>query len=166
MGTGSDPNLHLSGSRNLVSVAGGDVLFGFSDAEVVVLLDNATEHRIPDVWREAQALTSDGNQKAALRLLEDVEAGARWLTDEESKALEFCRKAIHLGAPHRFHLYGLSQPDIINYLDPRAFISSDLTWSQLGAEYRQQSREALIREFQGMARPPARLSYITVSEIH
>lgn len=129
--------MHMSGTRNLLSVAGGDILLSFTNAEIVVVLDNATQNGIPDVWRQARDLAMDGKKTQALKDLSHFErTHRRSLEKEEASALAFAKNSIHVETPHRFHIYGLSERDIINYLDPSHFVDPSLSWAEVEARYR------------------------------
>jgi hypothetical protein len=103
----------VSGAKQIPSLATAHLLWDFTDAEVVVVLDGISQEVLAPVWTKAMTAYEQGDRRAArqaLRGLEGVAGGeAMWL-----RAL--LDKAIEQHQAHRIHLHTLAEPDIVLYL--------------------------------------------------
>lgn len=138
--------LLMQGSYNTLSVAGCEVLLNFTDAHIVVVLDNAASNRVPETWQEAMAVATAGNTEHARRILGEKERdlGSR-LTPEERVALKFANAAVGT-KPDHLHLFGLRELDIIEYLDVALLIPDAKDWRQPESEYRHYRSDSSARE--------------------
>lgn len=129
----------LRGAKLLKSAVDAHLLFDFTSAEVVVMLDNESTERVEMIWNEALVAYESGGQGAVLECLDrlqDVKTGeARYLK-------EFCTRAIKLGARTRVGFQMMSEPDLDRYFPPSAFIRKQkhadvagLNWEQIDALY-------------------------------
>jgi hypothetical protein len=138
--------LSMGGSHATLSVAGCEALLTFSDADIVVVLDNATLNRIPEVWAEARGIALKGDISGARRRLHKAERDlARRLTQEERAAISFALAAVGSG-PDRFHLFGLKERDVITYLDVAHLVPGATSWQVLDKEYRSYKKDPTAKK--------------------
>ena len=127
--------LALRGASNLKNASDAQLLFRFTDADLVVMLDNENSQRITDIWNRA-CEAHDGGRDHLVVLAEL--ASKDWTA--ESKFLnEFCSQAIHLSSRNRISFSMMSLPDIIDYLPvkaiaPKAQLHGD--WPALRARHK------------------------------
>jgi ABC-type transport system involved in cytochrome c biogenesis ATPase subunit len=121
------------GANSLPSVVQASLIWEFTDAEVIVVLDNISRETVEPIWLAAQAAMQARDWKKAqscLYALEKLPGGEpRWLR-------EFLSRAIGDGHWSRLRVAPLEEPDIICYLPPDAFIEGQ-TWDQLKTSWRQ-----------------------------
>jgi hypothetical protein len=121
------------GAKTLPSILQASLIWEFTDAEVIVVLDNISREAIEPIWRAVQAAMAAGDiQKAqsGLYALESLPGGEpKWLR-------ELLSRAIGGGQYKRLQIEPLAEPDIICYLPPDAFIEGQ-TWDQLKERWSQ-----------------------------
>jgi energy-coupling factor transporter ATP-binding protein EcfA2 len=110
--------LHAAGAKNLPELTRAQLIWDYTDADVVVVLDNLSVEAVLPVWEEAKRAARSGARGRArevLRNLERLPGGEpRWLR-------ELLERAIATGHWERVHPHPLSMPDIVCYLPPDAF---------------------------------------------
>lgn len=139
--------LHMRGSKHILDLAGSEILRDFSDAQLVVLLDNVA----PEIIRgltTATSLAMDGKRKEAETTLRDLEKKAG---HGERKAIELVRRTIaitrqYLDRPQNIHIRGLEKKDIIEYLDP-SFFDLDKDWSTLRKLHRAEAGDLDFKDW-------------------
>lgn len=107
------------GGKNMKDVFDSQVLFDFSEARIVALLDNIDAHRVHDLWGRARDLAAIGqvDQAGALVRAELPRKGSG-----ENRFLgNFLTRALEDGEHERVGAWGLSREDIVLYLPPSAF---------------------------------------------
>jgi energy-coupling factor transporter ATP-binding protein EcfA2 len=119
--------LPMRGSHNLMSVLGAQMIFDYTSADVLVVLDRTNGAHFEDVWGEAKRLHESGNDDASLRVLAELSDG----TAEEQKLREFCERAIRTDRSRRIEVYGLSKADVILYLPVKGFIPHASSWDEV-----------------------------------
>ena len=121
------------GANSLPSVVQASLIWEYTDAEVIVVLDNISRETVEPIWLAAQAAmdANDGKEaQSCLYAMEQLPGGEpRWLR-------EFLSRAIAGGQWSRLQVAPLDEPDIICYLPPDAFIEGQ-TWDQLKTSWRQ-----------------------------
>ena len=134
----------MRGAKNLQSVLNARLIFDYTDAPVLVVIDNIKQALIQPLWEQAVSHAAKGRTKeavAALRPLEGVEGGeARWLR-------EFGEQAVRSGRLDRLNVFGLGQPDILCYLDPAAFLRGSQDWPDLFSQWQAAKRTGDRRDF-------------------
>lgn len=110
--------LVMRGAKHALSVAASEVLLEFTDAHVVLLLDNL-DHQLLTNLAQARALGMDGSVRRAIRLLDGLTT-ERILTGEEVVAVSVAKASLNT-RPDRVHVHGLPRGDIIEYLPESAF---------------------------------------------
>jgi len=135
----------LRGAKLLKSAVDAHLLFDFTSANVVVMLDNESTDRIEMIWNEALVAKSSGDNSTVLKALDrlqEVRTGeARYLKD-------FCVRAIDLDARHRIGFQMMKETDLDRYFAPSAFIRRQkfseiaaMTWQAIDAIYANWLRE-------------------------
>jgi len=118
--------LSMRGAKQLRAAAEGRLLFDFTEAHVVVLLDNTNAKSARETWelacqswRNSTGENSDSRKQAVLEIVDRMH---RSRDDTEGKALkEFCNAAIFNERFDRVRIAGLSKPDIQEYFDSHHF---------------------------------------------
>lgn len=124
--------LPLGGGRAAPSLADATLLFDYTDANVVVVLDGIALETVAPIWETTVAHAQRGEIAAARRELARLEELDCW----EAKWLrELLDKAIIGGTWSRLVPAPLREPDIICYLPP-SFFAPGKTWSELLADWR------------------------------
>ena len=116
------------GGRNMKDVFESQMIFDFSDATVLCLLDNVSSKDINSIWSESKKLAEKGKL---------IEAGQYIRSSiPESKSSEnvflsqFLTLALANGQYERVEVWGLSKSDITQYFEPTNFgIKS--SWKEL-----------------------------------
>ncbi|WP_019874679.1 hypothetical protein [Sporichthya polymorpha] len=122
----------VGGAKQMQSLATAGLIWDFTDAAIVLVLDNIARAAIQPVWDKAQAAIGRGGTESAIRALVPLGkmpgAEARWLQNLLTRAIR-ARRA------HRIKLETLSAPDVICYLPADEFVPG-ATWDDLLAEWR------------------------------
>ncbi|GAA0610801.1 hypothetical protein GCM10009547_11050 [Sporichthya brevicatena] len=122
----------VGGAKQMQSLATAGLIWDFTDAAIVLVLDNIARAAIQPVWDKAQAAIARGGTESAIRALVPLGkmpgAEARWLQNLLTRAIR-ARRA------HRIKLETLSAPDVICYLPADEFVPGS-TWDELLAEWR------------------------------
>lgn len=125
----------LRGGRRLPGTIESQLLFDFTDAHLVTVLDNARAEDLREVWKSAQADyfvgELDGALKRVIETTKGKSSGAElhWIT-------EWLTRALKKGVAPRVEPLGLSARDIIEYLPVEAVVpSASQSWAELRAEH-------------------------------
>lgn len=120
--------LALRGLRNLKNASDAQLLFRFTDADVIYLADNENHERISSIWYRAQAVPHED----ALEILSEMTRGT---SNSEAVFLkEFAALAHGFEAKNRIHLAAISKGDIIEYLPIEYFVVESFgvrDWAEL-----------------------------------
>ena len=135
----------IGGAIAAPSLAEAALLFDFTDAQIVVVLDGVAAKAVTPSWQAAIAHADDGNIKQARRELLALEKISGW----EAKWLrDLLERALNTGRWNRIIPAPLPEPDIICYLPPDAFVSGK-TWTELLQEWRGSSAPARPKDLKG-----------------
>lgn len=130
----------LRGGKMLKSSVDAQLLFSYTSANVVVMLDNESTERVESIWNEALVAkldgANDGQVASILEQLSSINTGeARYLK-------EFCTRAISMDERKRIGFQMMEKSDLDRYFPPSAFIRkqkfADIaakTWDELDAMY-------------------------------
>lgn len=130
----------INGASNAKSIAEAQFLLDFTDAVILFVTDNVEEGQANIIWQKAVKAARDKRPNDARKFLGDL----RQLQGYEVKWLiELGNRAVDRGVIHRIQVFGLSQPDILCYLDPKYFGLQDFQWDQLIGEHRNAKRNSL-----------------------
>lgn len=127
--------LPLDGAKKLNEALTVPMIFDYTDANVVVVLDN-----LPDVekdWNDLVAAHQRGQKSQVQAIIRAINARpggeAGWIA-------KFAQAAIDRGRLDRVTVVGLSRPDVICYLPPASLgLPEDRTWEDLIADWRKSS---------------------------
>lgn len=124
----------MRGVTKLGSAADAQLLFRYTDASLLVVVDNDDADRVTDIWERACRTADDGGDP--LPVLAEYTKHKR---DYEQIALqEFCGLAIASGNQERIRFQTLSLPDVPEYLPVNAVAPgahAGATWPELHAEH-------------------------------
>ena len=123
------------GAKNMKDVFDSQVLFDFTDARLVALLDNIDAQTVNDLWNRARDLAGVGQVDEAasmvrMRLPRSESGENRFLA-------EFLTRALQTGEHERVAAWGLSKADVLFYLPPSPF-GIKRTWETALADYREE----------------------------
>lgn len=128
------------GGKNMKDVFDSQVLFDFTDARVVALLDNIDANHVDELWSRARDLAAVGQVDEAGDL---VRSGLPRRGSGENRFLaNFLTRALEDGEHERVGAWGLSKEDIILYLPPAAF-AIKRTWEEALSTYDPESDGSL-----------------------
>ncbi|HEX3827197.1 MAG TPA: AAA family ATPase [Sporichthyaceae bacterium] len=123
----------VGGAKQMASLASAGLLWDFTDAAIVIVVDNIARATIHPVWEKAQSAMAAGRTEAAIRALVPLGklpgAEARWMQNLLTRAIKARRG-------HRIRLETLSAPDVVCYLPAEEFVPGK-TWDELIAEWRE-----------------------------
>lgn len=169
------------GARNMKHVFDSQIIFYFSDAKIIGLMDNLNAQVITDLWAQAQEMARQGNITEAGEYLRSGLPGSK--SSENLFLREFMSLALKRGEYERVEVWGLSKEDIVLYMEPSGFglkhdwpellkthASSDLSfkpWLEkiYGADF---SDDAIRRATQALDHIPEEFGALLVklSELH
>lgn len=138
--------LVLRGGSKLKHLAESAFLFKFTDARVVVVLDNLDYRHVKKIWDGALTIA---RLRTADEAIAHVINGLPGRVNGESRAeniflREFLSAALKLGRGDRIFPVGLTEPDIQHYLPVEHFVPGR-TWSSLYAEYQSINKDDATR---------------------
>jgi ABC-type transport system involved in cytochrome c biogenesis ATPase subunit len=128
--------LPMRGTNHALDVVGSQILFDYTDAPVLVVLDRTNGAEAQRLWAEAVSLADAGNKRAAKDVIGLLRAG----TSEGQALYEMCSKAVDTGRHSRIDVFGLTRPDIIEYLPVEAFVPAAESWTPLVDEWKRDRR--------------------------
>jgi len=121
----------MGGAAKLSPVLDSRLIFDYTDAKVLVVLDNSGDEETRSVWEQAMAMCRAGDFDSAretlLALRRDGEPGF---------LRNFGLRAVERGQTDRVEVFGLTHPDILDYLSPSAVVpkSGGRNWDRLRSE--------------------------------
>lgn len=124
----------MRGGRKLPGTVESQVLFDFTDAHLVAVLDNVRTEEIRAGWMEAQTRYLSGDASEAIEYLsgefkQHKGTEYEWIVEWLSRAL---KKGVH----ERMEPYGLAARDIIEYLPVEVLVpNAGKTWDELRHEH-------------------------------
>lgn len=149
----------LRGAKGLRHLAAVPFLFDFTDANVLVVLDNLGE--VGRAWADLQEASAAGDQRTAERASAKMR---RFEGGEGTWLAEFAEHAIKRGVLHRVQVYGLREPDVICYLPPTAFLNdTSVTWPELLRQWHLEETGRSRRDLKTWLRETRRARITTAS---
>ena len=120
----------IRGTSQLAATLDSQLLSDFTDAKVLIVLDNVRAEAVSERWKAARRLATEGDAAAAAELIEDWNATG---SKEEEKLKSFLAElATHSRmSPQRFEVFGFAEPDILDYLDPVSITGETIDWADL-----------------------------------
>ena len=107
------------GGKNMKDIFDSQVLFDFSDARIVALLDNIDAGRVHSLWNRAKDLAATGQVDEAGALVRSELP--RQGSGENRFLSQFLTRALEGGEHERVGAWGLQKEDIVLYLPTEAF---------------------------------------------
>jgi len=132
--------VHMRGASHVLDLASSELLRDFTDAHIVVLLDDVAG-QITEGIAKAISLAMSGSSGEARKLLVDLESRSGHI---EGKAVQLARN--YLKRPQNIHIRGLERRDIIEYLDPSEFGLTS-TWKALRKMHREERHALEFKEW-------------------
>lgn len=121
------------GAKNMKDVFESQMIFEFSDARVISLLDNIDAALVTELWGKARDMASKGSIDEAGELLRaGLPRDAKHI--ENVFLAEFLSLALTRGEYERVEVWGLSKSDIVLYL-PREEFGLRREWEDLLIEH-------------------------------
>lgn len=125
--------LPLRGAKQLASTIDSRVLFKYTDATVVALLDNMSAESVGNSWQQAQLARMAEGVGAAKQIV--VDWFARDKSEESRYMSGWLTSALDAGLESRLIPYGLSGRDIIEYLPVSEMVPGAASWEALHQEH-------------------------------
>jgi predicted ATPase len=116
------------GGKNMKDVFESQMIFDFSDALVICLLDNLIAEKIVAIWEEARKLSSKGQVIEAGQYVRSALPGSK--SGENIFLSQFLTLALANGQHERIAVWGLMKEDIVLYLPPIEF-GIKRSWEEL-----------------------------------
>ncbi|MHB8289266.1 MAG: AAA family ATPase [Acidimicrobiales bacterium] len=124
----------MNGADSLRSVVDTQLIFDFTEAGVLAVVDHAEKTWLVEAWETAKSQLAEGGNTAKRDALETMKDRGR-MTKEEQLLLSFCRRAIEAGRSERVDFVGLPDPDILFLLPVGEFVPGAKSWSTLNDEW-------------------------------
>lgn len=115
------------GASKLATIADAQLLFNFTDARVVAMVDNEDADRMAEIWRTALVAARDGRDY--MKALKEMRRARN--TAESQFLQEFCTAALKSGVSERVEVTALARADIIEYLPCEMLVPGTYTWDDL-----------------------------------
>lgn len=123
----------IRGGKQLASTLDSRVLFDYTSAQLVVLLDNTSHEQVVDVWDRASILAAAGDLGGAHALVNAEIASKK--TGEASYLASWMNRALERDSRSRLTPAGLSAPDVLDYLPVQKFRPNAESWQELRAQH-------------------------------
>jgi hypothetical protein len=124
--------LPLRGGKKLPHTVDSRVLFDFTEAHLVGLVDNQRADELATIWESAQTAAALGDTDAAVST---VVEGIGKETDEAQFLCGWLTAALRKGLEGRVTPYGLSAKDVIEYLPVESLVTRAESWDALKADH-------------------------------
>lgn len=144
----------LDGGSRLQGAVDSEILFDFTDAHVIGLLDNLDPAVAREAYLEAERVLIEEGAASAIKFIDQVIPGRK--SSEFVYLNKWLKRALTRedGFPYsRFTPYGLTKPDIIDYLPVKQFVPSAESWDTLHQTHQQlvNSGQTQLRNFKKWA---------------
>ena len=116
------------GGRNMKDVFESQMIFNFSDAKVLCLLDNIDAKAINSIWEESKKIAVQGKLIEAGQYIRASIPGSK--SSENVFLSQFLTLALSNGQYERVEVGGLSKSDIVLYFEPTNF-GIKKSWKEL-----------------------------------
>lgn len=137
----------IRGGTKLPATVDSQVLFEFTRAHIIGLVDNGDGNSLLETWDEACKLAvTEGNDAAISFILQRV--GSQ--SDEARFISNWLTKALSRGFQSRLTPYALSAKDVIEYLPVQDFVLQATSWEALKLEHqslRSSGQKGVERDF-------------------
>jgi energy-coupling factor transporter ATP-binding protein EcfA2 len=116
------------GAKNMKDVFESQMIFNFSDATIVSLLDNIDASAVNNIWGESKKMAEVGKLIEAGQYIRSSLPGKNH--SENTFLSQFLTLALANGQHERVEVWGLSKSDIVLYFEPSDF-GIKRTWDEL-----------------------------------
>lgn len=124
----------IRGGAKLPGTVESQMLFDYTDAHLVAVLDNVESTVVQTVWTQAKERYNADNASSAIEYLTTELRGRKG--DEYKWISAWLSNSLDRGVHARFEPLGLAARDIIEYLPVDSIVpGSTSTWAQLRAEH-------------------------------
>ena len=121
----------VRGARKLPASLDSRLLFDFTDATIVPIVDNVRMENLTEAWERALVLAAtDGEEAAGELIRRQLPASA---ASENDFISQFLSRAIVMGVHARVSPFSLPAVDITDYLPVTAFVPEGESWDELRA---------------------------------
>lgn len=135
--------LPVRGGSKLPAAVESRLLFDFTEATVVPLVDNIRAERVTSVWERTLVLAAtEGDQSAGEFLRTQLPAGQ---AAENGFLAQFLSRAMALGVQSRVSPFSLPAVDVTDYLPVGAFVPKVKSWDDLRGTYRSECESGTTR---------------------
>lgn len=124
--------LPLRGARNLPRTIESRVLFDFTDAQVVALVDNISAGEITYAWHQAQRVAKVKGEESAGEILRSILGSS---SNERQWLAQWLSRALETGREGRVTPFGLERSDVIEYLPVERLVPRSSSWDDLHQEH-------------------------------
>jgi len=137
--------LPMRGTKNLAATLDSQLLLDFTEAGLVIVLDNTTATIAEGMQRDIAQAVLGGDKAAIERLLSGwkPQGHGNSLTPEEKKLVVFFQEAAWKTATglrlDRITAFGFEKADIIEYLDCSTLVPGKTSWNTLRDQHRSHS---------------------------
>ena len=136
------------GASNLKNASDAQLVFRFSDANLVALVYNDDPRRVGDIWNRARTACTNGED--FLIILNELTTGGQ--KGHEAGFLKgFCAEVLNRGvSTERFEVTTLSKADILEYLPACALVpgaTPETTWEDLHAAHEATGTKARFKDW-------------------
>jgi hypothetical protein len=129
----------LRGASQLPLAMDSRLLFDFTDATVIPIVDNVDPFRLTSIWEQATVLASiEGEQSAGAYLRQELDPK---IAIENKFLRDFLSRAIESGLQSRVEPFSLPKKDILWYLPVEAFTSRASSWEEIYERHQQELSE-------------------------
>ena len=136
--------LPLRGIKSLASVADSSMLFEYTNAKILVTVDNVQNTKLNSAWTSAKEMLI--NKQPVNRVRGDLLRILDEKTGEVRKLLELMTSSLFSGNWDRLEFSSLTKKDLIEYFAPEAFnLKSD--WATLRSQHGSQNVYPDFKEF-------------------
>jgi energy-coupling factor transporter ATP-binding protein EcfA2 len=137
--------LPLRGVKSLASVADSSMLFEYTNAKILVTVDNLQNAKLNSAWTSAKEMMK--NKQPVNKAVGDLRRNLDEKTAEVRNLLELMSSSIYSGNWDRLEFSSLTKKDLIEYFAPKAFnLNSD--WATLRSQHdSQKNRYPDFKEF-------------------
>jgi hypothetical protein len=128
----------MRGAHNAPALADAQLIFDFTDTNLVVVLDHVSAQRAHVAWAAAKsAMSQPAKNRRRVRgeAFKALEPLTKSRNPEERYLGELCNRAIDTGRADRIQIFGLHARDILRYLDVESFVPGAPSWEALEAEW-------------------------------
>lgn len=139
--------LPFRGVLDAVTIADAAVLFEFTAADLVVVVDHIRVPELPQDWRRAQSAAKTSRESAVRHLKRLKDAGHPDRGTAEARVLyDLAERSLERGRADRVHLDALGQADIVDYLPVEHFVPG-ASWKELKKEWRKSDGDLSFKEW-------------------